>query len=31
MQESSYHDNFQTHYELGRIFWAKNTPPKWRS
>lgn len=27
----TYHDNFQTHYELGRIFWAKNTPPKWKS
>ncbi|RSD26297.1 YpjP family protein [Mesobacillus subterraneus] len=27
----TYHDNFQTHYELGTIFWAKNTPPKWRS
>lgn len=27
----TYHDNFQTHYELGSIFWAKNTPPKWKS
>ena len=27
----TYHDTFQTHYELGRIFWAKNTPPKWKS
>lgn len=27
----TYHDEFQTHYELGRIFWAKNTPPKWKS
>ncbi|WP_102263320.1 YpjP family protein [Mesobacillus jeotgali] len=27
----TYHDSFQTHYELGRIFWAKNTPPKWKS
>jgi hypothetical protein len=27
----TYHDQFQTHYELGRIFWAKNTPPKWKS
>lgn len=26
----TYHDSFQTHYELGRIFWAKNTPPKWK-
>ncbi len=27
----TYHDGFQSHYELGRIFWDKNTPPKWRS
>lgn len=27
----TYHDSFQTHYELGRIFWAKNTPPKWKN
>ncbi|MCM3664405.1 YpjP family protein [Mesobacillus subterraneus] len=27
----TYHDSFQTHYELGRIFWDKNTPPKWKS
>jgi hypothetical protein len=27
----TYHDEFQNHYELGRIFWAKNTPPKWKS
>ncbi|WP_423407156.1 YpjP family protein [Heyndrickxia sp. MSNUG] len=27
----TYHDSFQTHYELGTIFWAKNTPPKWKS
>jgi hypothetical protein len=27
----TYHDNFQSHYELGRIFWAKNTPPRWKS
>lgn len=27
----TYHDQFQTHYELGSIFWDKNTPPKWRS
>ncbi|MBT2639139.1 MULTISPECIES: YpjP family protein [unclassified Bacillus (in: firmicutes)] len=27
----TYHDDFQTHYELGKIFWAKNTPPKWKS
>jgi hypothetical protein len=25
----THHDQFQTHYELGSIFWAKNTPPKW--
>lgn len=25
----TYHDDFQTHYELGDIFWDKNTPPKW--
>ncbi|WAA11071.1 YpjP family protein [Fervidibacillus albus] len=25
----TYHDSFQTHYELGRIFWDKNTPPNW--
>ena len=23
------HDNFQTHYALGTIYWDKNTPPKW--
>jgi hypothetical protein len=22
-------DSFQTHYELGRIYWDRNTPPKW--
>jgi hypothetical protein len=27
----TYHDGFQNHYELGKIFWAKNTPPKWKS
>jgi hypothetical protein len=27
----SHHDSFQTHHELGEIFWAKNTPPKWMS
>lgn len=27
----TYHDSFQTHYELGSIFWDKNTPPKWKS
>lgn len=25
----TYHDGFQTHYELGEIYWDKNTPPKW--
>jgi hypothetical protein len=27
----TYHDSFQTHYDLGSIYWAKNTPPKWRT
>jgi hypothetical protein len=27
----TYHDEFQTHHELGSIYWAKNTPPKWMS
>ncbi len=22
-------DNFQTHYEIGKIYWSKNTPPGW--
>jgi hypothetical protein len=25
----TYHDQFQTHYDLGTIYWAKNTPPNW--
>lgn len=25
----TYHDNFQTHYSLGDIYWDKNTPPNW--
>lgn len=25
------HDHFQTHYDLGSIYWDKNTPPKWLS
>lgn len=25
------HDHFQTHYNLGSIYWDKNTPPKWLS
>ncbi|MGE6629689.1 YpjP family protein [Bacillus sp. NPDC077027] len=24
-------DGFQTHYELGNIYWDKNTPPSWMS
>ena len=31
---SHYHtfeDNFATHYDLGEIYWSKNTPPKWLS
>ena len=24
-------DGFQSHHELGAIYWAKNTPPKWMS
>ncbi|MCM3453223.1 YpjP family protein [Heyndrickxia oleronia] len=24
-------DNYQTHYNLGEIYWDKNTPPKWMS
>lgn len=27
----TYHDNYQAHYDLGSIYWAKNTPPKWRT
>ncbi|ALF10688.1 YpjP family protein [Parageobacillus thermoglucosidasius] len=27
----TYHDHFQTHYELGKIYWDKNTPPQWRT
>jgi hypothetical protein len=26
----TYHDQFQHHHELGAIYWAKNTPPKWK-
>ena len=25
------HDQFQTHHDLGIIYWDKNTPPKWMS
>ncbi len=27
----TYHDKFQTHHDLGSIYWDKNTPPKWMS
>lgn len=27
----TYHDEYQIHHELGSIYWAKNTPPKWMS
>ncbi len=27
----THHDQFQTHHELGSIYWDKNTPPKWMS
>jgi hypothetical protein len=27
----TYHDDYQSHHELGSIYWAKNTPPKWMS
>ncbi|WP_078595361.1 YpjP family protein [Evansella clarkii] len=26
-----YTDNFEEHYELGEVYWDKNTPPKWMS
>ena len=25
------YDGYQSHHELGTIYWAKNTPPKWMS
>jgi hypothetical protein len=25
----TYHDDFQSHHEMGTIYWDKNTPPKW--
>ncbi|MEH7352707.1 YpjP family protein [Neobacillus drentensis] len=25
------YDNFQSHHDLGSIYWDKNTPPKWMS
>lgn len=27
----TYHDDYQSHHELGSIYWDKNTPPKWMS
>lgn len=24
-------DNYQVHHEIGKIYWGKNTPPKWYS
>ncbi len=27
----TYHDDFQTHHDLGSIYWDKNTPPQWMS
>ncbi|KKI88696.1 hypothetical protein WQ54_29730 [Bacillus sp. SA1-12] len=27
----TYHDSFQSHKDLGSIFWDKNTPPNWMS
>lgn len=27
----TYHDKFHEHHDLGAIYWAKNTPPKWMS
>lgn len=27
----TYHDNFVEHHELGKIYWDKNTPPKWEN
>lgn len=27
----TFEDNYQTHYDLGDIYWSKNTPPKWLS
>lgn len=27
----TYVDNFQTHHDMGSIYWAKNTPPHWMS
>src|SRR5690606_5692626 len=27
----TYHDQFQTHYALGNIYWDINTRPKWQT
>lgn len=27
----TYHDSFQSHKDLGSIYWDKNTPPNWMS
>ena len=27
----TFEDNYATHYDLGEIYWSKNTPPKWLS
>ncbi|MFO1444714.1 YpjP family protein [Bacillus sp. Bva_UNVM-123] len=27
----THHDKFQSHHDLGSIYWNKNTPPKWMS
>lgn len=27
----TYEDDFASHYDLGEIYWSKNTPPKWLS
>ncbi|MBO2537051.1 MULTISPECIES: YpjP family protein [Rummeliibacillus] len=27
----TYTDQFASHYDLGEIYWSKNTPPKWLS
>lgn len=27
----TFHDQFESHYDLGTIYWDKNTPPNWRT
>ncbi|MBP1916650.1 hypothetical protein J2Z23_003632 [Lederbergia galactosidilyticus] len=27
----TYHDQFQTHYTMGTIYWSKDTPPNWQT